>query len=34
MLSREFTKDDFFFYLDTLNIRKMFEYVKEEFKMK
>jgi O-antigen/teichoic acid export membrane protein len=33
-LFKEFTKDDFYFYLDTLNIRKMGKYIKEEFKMK
>ena len=28
----EFTKEDFLFYVDTLNIRKMVQYVKEELK--
>jgi O-antigen/teichoic acid export membrane protein len=27
---REFKKEDFWFYLDALNIRKMFQYIKEE----
>jgi O-antigen/teichoic acid export membrane protein len=31
---KEFTKDDLLFYLDTLNIRKMAQYIKEEFKIK
>jgi hypothetical protein len=30
----EFKKEDFWFYIDTLNIRKMGKYIKEEFKMK
>lgn len=33
-LFKEFTKEDFFFYIDTLNIRKMGQYIKEEFNMK
>lgn len=31
-LLREFTKEDFWFYMDTLNIKKMTGYIKEEFK--
>ncbi len=33
-LFKEFTKEDFWFYMDTLNIRKMGQYIKEEFKHK
>jgi hypothetical protein len=33
-LFKEFTKEDFYFYLDTLNLRKMGEYIKDEFKKK
>lgn len=33
-LFKEFKKEDFFFYMDALNIRKMGQYIKEEFKMK
>jgi O-antigen/teichoic acid export membrane protein len=33
-LLREFKKEDFWFYMDTLNIKKMIQYVKEEFKIK
>ncbi len=33
-LLREFKKEDFWFYIDTLNIKKMARYVKEEFKNK
>jgi O-antigen/teichoic acid export membrane protein len=33
-LFKEFTKEDFWFYMDTLNIRKMGQYIKEEFKQK
>ena len=33
-LLREFKKEDFWFYIDTLNIRKMTQYIKEEFRMK
>lgn len=31
---REFSKDDFHFYLDTLNLKKMIEYIKDELKNK
>ncbi|UCD13552.1 MAG: flippase [Thermoplasmatales archaeon] len=31
---REFTKKDFHFFLDTLNIKKMFQYIKKEIKGK
>jgi O-antigen/teichoic acid export membrane protein len=33
-LLREFTKEDFHFFLDTLNIKKMFRYIKEEIRGK
>jgi O-antigen/teichoic acid export membrane protein len=33
-LLREFKKEDFWFYFDTLSIRKMAQYIKEEFKIK
>jgi len=33
-LLREFKKEDFWFYIDTLNIKKMVQYIKEEFRMK
>jgi O-antigen/teichoic acid export membrane protein len=33
-LFKEFTKEDLLFYMDTLNIRKMGKYIKEEFKQK
>jgi len=33
-LFKEFTKEDLLFYMDTLNIRKMGQYIKEEFKQK
>ncbi len=33
-LFKEFTKEDFWFYVDTLNIRKMGQYIKGEFRMK
>jgi hypothetical protein len=33
-LLREFKKEDFHFFVDTLNIKKMISYIKEEFKMK
>ena len=31
---REFTKEDFLYYIDTLNIRKMAQYIKQELKNK
>lgn len=31
---REFTKEDFWFYIDTLNLKKMAQYIKDEFKRK
>jgi len=31
-LFKEFTKEDFWFYMDALNIRKMIQYIKEELK--
>ena len=34
MLLKEFTKEDFKFYLDVLNIKKMLQYIKEELKNK
>jgi O-antigen/teichoic acid export membrane protein len=33
-LFKEFTKEDFYFYLDTLSIRKMGQYIKEELRHK
>jgi O-antigen/teichoic acid export membrane protein len=33
-LFREFTKKDFWFYMDTINIKKMIQYIKEELKIK
>jgi hypothetical protein len=33
-LLREFTKEDLHFFLDVLNIKKMFRYIKEEMKGK
>lgn len=33
-LFKEFTKEDFWFYIDTLNIRKMGDYIKEELRHK
>jgi O-antigen/teichoic acid export membrane protein len=33
-LLREFKKEDFDLFMDTLNIRKMIQYIKEEFRMK
>jgi len=33
-LFKEFTKEDFFFYMETLNIKKMFKYISSEFKDK
>ena len=32
IILREFTKDDFRFFLDTLNIKKMYQYIKNEIK--
>jgi O-antigen/teichoic acid export membrane protein len=31
---REFTKEDFWFYMETINIKKMFSYIKDELKKK
>jgi len=33
-LFKEFTKEDFWFYLDTFNIRKMLVYIRDELKGK
>jgi len=33
-LFKEFTKDDFSFFIDTLNVKKMFRYIKDEIKGK